>query len=807
MTLPSERLLPRLFLILLLAVLALAGWQWRHGAPLSADLMELVPGSAPNALELKAEQRMQEPLNRQILVLVGQADRQKAIALAQRLGERWQASGLFESVQWSLQADLPALREQLLASRLAMLARADRQQLIEQPAAFIQQRVQALFDPFAGVSLVPSQDDWLGLTGRIQDSRPKSGAVEFDLGSGALIAEADGKSWVLLRAHTRGNAFDMQLPMQVAELLKQSREEAARDDAQLLAASGLLYAASGQQQASREITWVGGGATFGILLLLLLAFRRWRVLLAFVPVLVGMLFGTVACVALFGHLHVMTLVLGASLIGVAVDYPLHYLSKSWILNPWRSWPALRLTLPGLSLSLATSCIGYLALAWTPFPALTQIAVFSAAGLLGAYLSAVCLLPALLNGTDLRPAQWPLRFCEALLRLREALLRKVGSRLLLALLILFCAAGLWQLTSRNDVRQWVGAPPQLQAEAQAIARITGYQPTSQFFLVRGADQQQLLERQAALGERLEQLVRQGKLQGYQSLDQVVALPREQQQLHDALKRLPEFWQPLLDLGVPTSALQNELAQLQALPIQDLDSALKGPLSEPWRLLWLGAQDDGVAGMVSLRGLNNPELLRAQAVGLPGVQLVDRLGELNRVFAATQVSAAELKLASCGLIVLLLILPFGLGGALRIVALPLLAALCSLASLGWLGQPLTLFSLFGLLLVTAISVDYAILMREQIGGAAVSLLGTLLAALTTWLSFGLLAISSTPAVSNFGLAVSLGLAFSFLLAPWAASKTNQSATPGHPLRDAQPVMATGHGDTQPIPSNPAGACAND
>ncbi|MNJ48209.1 hypothetical protein D3C77_433960 [compost metagenome] len=154
-------------------------------------------------------------------------------------------------------------------------------------------------------------------------------------------------------------------------------------------------------------------------------------------------------------------------------------------------------------------------------------------------------------------------------------------------------------------------------------------------------------------------------------------------------------------------------------------------------------------------------------------MDRLGELNRVFAATQVSAAELKLLSCVLIVVLLILPFGMSGALRIVALPLLAALCSLASLGWLGQPLTLFSLFGLLLVTAISVDYAILMHEQIGGAAVSLLGTLLAATTTWLSFGLLAVSSTPAVSNFGLAVSLGLVFSFILAPWAATRHKEHA----------------------------------
>jgi predicted exporter len=771
MTLPSERWLPRLFLLLLLAVLALAGWQWRGAAPLSANLMELVPGTAPDALELRAEQRMQEPLNREMLVLVGHSDRQQAIAMAQTLGEQWQASGLFEKVQWTLQADLPALRTQLLQGRLAMLQAADRQLLIEHPDTFIQQRVQALFDPFNGYSLVPSQDDWLGLTGRIQNSQPQRGSVQLDIGSGALVADADGKSWVLLRARTTGNAFDMNLPLQVADLLKHSREEAARHDVQLLAASGLLYAASGQQQAAREMTWVGGGATVGILLLLLLAFRRWRVLLAFVPVLVGMLFGAVACVALFGHMHVMTLVLGSSLIGVAVDYPLHYLSKSWSLKPWHSWPALRLTLPGLTLSLITSGIGYLALAWTPFPALTQIAAFSAAGLLGAYLSAVCLLPALLKGADLRPAQWPLRVCELLLDCREALLKQAKTPVLLALLIAFCVGGLLQLGSKNDIRQWISAPQQLTDEARTIARITGYQPTSQFFLIRAANQQQLLERQTALRERLDQLIGLEKLQGYLSLNQLVSPPNEQQQVREALSKLPSFWQPLLDIGVPAEALQAELTKLKALPTVDIDAALSGPLAEPFRALWLGPTDDGVAAMVSLQGINNPALLRLQGEDLPGVTLVDRLGELNNVFAATQISAAELKLASCVLIVLVLILPFGLGGALRIVSLPLLAALCSLASLGWLGQPLTLFSLFGLLLVTAISVDYAILMREQVGGAAVSLLGTLLAALTTWLSFGLLAVSSTPAVSNFGLSVSLGLIFSFLLAPWAGRQVHE------------------------------------
>ncbi|MCL9798599.1 MMPL family transporter [Pseudomonas sp. AKS31] len=773
MTLPSERRLPWLFLILLLAVVALAGWQWRDGAPLSANLMELVPGTHPDALELRAEQRMQEPLNREMLVLVGHADRQHAVAMAQALGEQWQASGLFEKVQWNLQADLPALRTQLLHGRLAMLSADDRQLLIEHPDVFIQQRVQALFDPFSGFSLVPSQDDWLGLTGRIQNSQPQHGSVQLDIGSGTLIADADGKSWVLLRARTTGNAFDMNLPLQVAALLQHSREQAAKSDVQLLAASGLLYAANGQQQATREMTWVGGGATVGILLLLLLAFRRWRVLLAFVPVLVGMLFGAVACVALFGHMHVMTLVLGSSLIGVAVDYPLHYLSKSWSLKPWRSWPALRLTLSGLTLSLVTSAIGYLALAWTPFPALTQIAVFSAAGLLGAYLSAVCLLPALLKNVELRPAQWPLHLAERMVALREKLLERVHTPVLLALLLAFCVGGLVQLQSKNDIRQWVGAPQRLTDEAQTIARITGYQPTSQFFLVRADNQQQLLERQAALSERLQQLVNLEKLQGYLALDQLVSPPNQQEQVRQALNKLPQYWQPLLDLGVPLAALQTELQQLQTVPAEDIDAALAGPLGEPYRTLWLGPTEDGVAAMTSLQGLNNPALLRVQALDLPGVMLVDRLGELNEVFAATQISAAELKLASCALIVLVLMLPFGLGGALRIVALPLLAALCSLASLGWLGQPLTLFSLFGLLLVTAISVDYAILMREQVGGAAVSLLGTLLAAVTTWLSFGLLAVSSTPAVSNFGMSVSLGLAFSFMLAPWAGRHEQAAA----------------------------------
>ena len=144
-------------------------------------------------------------------------------------------------------------------------------------------------------------------------------------------------------------------------------------------AGGPLYAAAGRAQAAAESGWIGAIAMAGIVLVLLLALRRWQALLALVPVAVGLLAGTVACVAVFGSIHALTLVIGASLIGVAVDFPMHWLGKSYGMPDWRAWPALRRVLPGLTISLAASLVGYVALAFTPFPALTQTAVFSAGG--------------------------------------------------------------------------------------------------------------------------------------------------------------------------------------------------------------------------------------------------------------------------------------------------------------------------------------------------------------------------------------------------------------------------------------------
>src|SRR5690606_19322051 len=103
MTSPTERhprWLTGLFLLGLLTLLALGAWQWRNGAPVSASLLDLLPGSSPDAVQQLAEQRMQEPLDRDLLLLISHPRDNRAQSLAAELGAELAASGLYQRVRW-----------------------------------------------------------------------------------------------------------------------------------------------------------------------------------------------------------------------------------------------------------------------------------------------------------------------------------------------------------------------------------------------------------------------------------------------------------------------------------------------------------------------------------------------------------------------------------------------------------------------------------------------------------------------------------------------------------------------------------
>jgi predicted exporter len=75
------------------------------------------------------------------------------------------------------------------------------------------------------------------------------------------------------------------------------------------------------------------------------------------------------------------------------------------------------------------------------------------------------------------------------------------------------------------------------------------------------------------------------------------------------------------------------------------------------------------------------------------------------------------------------------------------------------------MMGLMLVLGVGVNYAIFLIEAGDRAPVPFAGVLLSAATTILSFGLLCLSSMPALQQFGLVLMVGVIASVLLAPVA------------------------------------------
>jgi len=80
----------------------------------------------------------------------------------------------------------------------------------------------------------------------------------------------------------------------------------------------------------------------------------------------------------------------------------------------------------------------------------------------------------------------------------------------------------------------------------------------------------------------------------------------------------------------------------------------------------------------------------------------------------------------------------------------------------GQPWQLFNVLALMLLLGVGIDYGIFLQEHEDDPH-AWLAVVIGAGSTWLSFGLLGLSSTPALRAFGVTLMLGLPLVLVLAP--------------------------------------------
>jgi predicted exporter len=410
------------------------------------------------------------------------------------------------------------------------------------------------------------------------------------------------------------------------------------------------------------------------------------------------------------------------------------------------------------------------LALTPFPGLRHMAVFSAFGLVFAWLTVVCWFPQLIKPGTLRRG-WLARRYRSLIVRWPRVSKRPPVPAVLALLAVVAAVGCARLGTDDDIRSLQSSPAHLVRDQIKLGRLLDAPTPVQYYLVRGASDEQVLEREEALKRRLDPLVARGDLTGYQALSNWVPSARTQAgrlALLDATVLAPDG--PLAALAGALGEDKDWVAATRAhlrgraAPLTP-DAFLRTPASEPWRHLWLGDVAGVHASIVALRGMRYasiPALSRA-ADGLEGVQWVDKVGGISAVLGRYRAVMGAVVLGAYALVFLAL-LPRYRARTWRVLAPTAAASVLTLAILGFTGQHLQLFHVLALMLLLGVGVDYGIFMQEdRARGDDAPWLAVGLSAASTLLSFGLLALSGTPALRAFGLTMLLGTALVWLAAP--------------------------------------------
>ncbi|WP_421243488.1 MMPL family transporter [Aeromonas enteropelogenes] len=752
------RLLGRAWLLLCVVVciaLALA----LPRARFNTSVMDLLPKEEHQQWHPELRAGLLANLDRQLVWLVSLPAGKDGEAAATEWSRQLQAIDALVQVKGAQPELAPAWQAYLQQMAWQHLTPAARARLEGGASVWSQWVLGQIYSPFGGVSRAEWQADPMLLTRAavLEQQSP------MQLGEqGWLSAQGpDGRRWYLVRAELNLSAFDMARNRQLLAELTRAEDTLKQDypGAELLRRGTLFYSQHASTLAEQDISTIGLGSLFGVVLLIWLAFRSLRaLLLSLLPLAMGMLWGLGAVLLVFGEIHVFTLVISTSLIGISIDYALHFMSERRLHGHETPAQTRAHLLPGLSLALLTTLIGYALLWLAPFPGLQQLAVCALAGLLAAFLTVLLLFPAWLGKLSQGPL--PIRRWQA--RWIAAWRAPAGLRRWLPLLVLVISAiGVSRLVVDDDIQKLQPLPHALQAQERQIQQLTGQQGGMTGYLVVGRDGEQALTRLETLAGRLGQARQRGQLEQFVAISQWLPSLARQQGDHNAIAKLqPGVIAALQGAGLPVEAKTRPFSPLTP------EAWLASPVSEGSRLLWHALPDGRVGIWVPLAGIHDAAALANLATELDGVVWQDQRSQWSQLFADYRLKLAELLLVAVLLVTGLLWRRVGWRVAARILLVNALAIAMGLALLGFSQQPLTLFGVLALSLIFGIGIDYGLFFAhcgEDPGRQQSTLLAILLAHLTTLLAFGLLALSHTPAIAGFGIVLSGGIFTAFLLSP--------------------------------------------
>lgn len=453
----------------------------------------------------------------------------------------------------------------------------------------------------------------------------------------------------------------------------------------------------------------------------------------------------------FGEIHLMTLVFGASLIGVCVDFSFYFMAMQSQHRKLDGFQILKPLLPSLFMGLMTTLVAYIFLSFTPFPGFKQIAVFSIVGLTAAWISSVLLLPRL-PALNAQPAIKALSWIgQARLWFQQRAKVRYG---LIAVILAVGTSSLFYLKSNDDIRNLQGMDASLKQQDQAVRKQFGQQQSSDYFVVRAASANEMQQQEQQLIGQLQQLQKNGKISAFQALGQWIPPLAEQQNNLQLLRNIPKatLQQYAQSMGLNVTDVLQWQQQLAAQPLLDFSVFKDHPLAF--------LQPQANERLVMVTGAKQPEVLKQ--LQNEHIHFQQPITEMSQMFAEHRVQAQHLLIYALIGLAISLALIYGLSSIVPLVLPVSLALLSTFAVQAWLGVEINLFSIMATFLIIGIGVDYAIFYRHGHDHPQVVGMALFLCMMSTLLGFGLLSFSHTYAIHCFGLTVLFGVIFSFIYA---------------------------------------------
>ena len=639
----------------------------------------------------------------------------------------------------------------------------------------MQEAIKQLYFPVGSGMGALFPDDPFSLFSHFLSKNLKDNQSTFTIEDGMLIKTTSDLTYVYIQTTLRDSPFNLEV-QEAVDKLKTSLLSSLNGEGQMLTAGIVEHAIMGSKNAAAEIALVGSISILGILMLVLLIFRSITpVLASLVTILLGLIAGFSVTLLIFGQVHIITLVAGGSLIGISIDYSFHFFADMFRQkNGWSPSDALDHIWKGVSLGLITSVLAFSALLIAPFPGLKQLAVFSIAGLLGAFGAVIFILPLLAARMQVYKSPAILSYLKlwvAWWQLNNS--RRVQSIVIVVSIVLVSAASVL-LKSDDDIRMLQAPAPEVLADEAKLESLLNQNFGTQFILVEGKTAEDVLQNEELLFKSLSTLDwPQDNQPNWLGVSSFIPSIKKQE---NNLRLITSLGHPknngvinrLADsVGLSDTVVDDfnaEIDKSSTIPLT-FNAWFDSPILLDIKKLWVGDTIRGKASIVLLRGGLNPKAISTITGPIDNVRYVDNVAEISQTIKKYREKAVYLLIIGYVIIAATLFRRYGVFGMVSVVLPPFAAVATTAMLLVFLGEVMNLFTLVGFVLVLGIGVDYTLFYREARKAKSSTMLAIFLSMSSTALAFGLLSFSSILAIHSFGITVLIGIIIVFLLAPMA------------------------------------------